>query len=449
MGRTGLHLRPVSAAVVEQARPENAQAVTTPTDGVCDLSRWQPDWVLVSTTLKRIAIVDLCRPSDVHPDQLSAAGIRKQQVYSPLVDALGYYSDQGWVIHVFPWVVGIRGLIDPVPIETLLKFLDIPQRHLQTALDRTALASVRALYFLHRARFGGRPVQSEPVLDIESCDREVEAVEATTLRKPRKRQKGKTAGHADHLSRTVHHDVEPHPRKRRRQNPLSNTAVQTDSDAAASSREARDIALAPQTVARTQTDSDAAVGPREGHTLAALTVPTTRTQIHLTDSTPRIGPREGNDLTARMSTTTGWDSEAAVGPRESTALAPVAIQASSPVLHPTSAPCLEHTPNHRREHLTITRANPAQDLARQHEDYDPSWIEAVHIDEVRTTGGNLYGQRHLTQRKRMRWGDDNSAFDTDDPGERTATRRAHVTGDQSDSLWTRWRQLDAGKRRRK
>ena len=78
---------------------------------------------------KRIAIVDLCRPSDVHPDQLRAAAMRKQQAYLPLQEALSFYSDQGWTIHVFPWVVGIRGMIDPSHVHALLKFLELPNRH--------------------------------------------------------------------------------------------------------------------------------------------------------------------------------------------------------------------------------------------------------------------------------------------------------------------------------
>ena len=83
------------------------------------------------------------------------AGVRTQQRYSPLVEALAQYSDNGWVIHVFPWVVGIRGMVDPQSINALLGFLEIPKKHWQAAVERTVLASVRALYFLHRVRFGG------------------------------------------------------------------------------------------------------------------------------------------------------------------------------------------------------------------------------------------------------------------------------------------------------
>jgi hypothetical protein len=67
--------------------------------------------------------VDLCRPFDVHLDQLPLAAVRKQEGYGPLVDALTDFTSQGWIVHVFPWVVGIRGMIDPRPITALLKFL--------------------------------------------------------------------------------------------------------------------------------------------------------------------------------------------------------------------------------------------------------------------------------------------------------------------------------------
>ena len=50
--------------------------------------------------LELIAIVDLCRPSDVHPAQVLAAAMRKQQAYLPLQEALRFYSDQGWTIQL-------------------------------------------------------------------------------------------------------------------------------------------------------------------------------------------------------------------------------------------------------------------------------------------------------------------------------------------------------------
>jgi hypothetical protein len=76
MSRTGLILCSTSQATAEQ------------------WGRRQPDWVLVSHHHKRIIIVDLCRPSNVHTAQLLAAAMRKQQAYLPLQEALRFYADQ-------------------------------------------------------------------------------------------------------------------------------------------------------------------------------------------------------------------------------------------------------------------------------------------------------------------------------------------------------------------
>ena len=81
MSRTGLVLSSTSHATAEH------------------WGRRQPDPMgsgVASSQTDRI--VDLCRPSDVHPDQLLAAAMRKQQAYLPLQEALSFYSDQGWTI---------------------------------------------------------------------------------------------------------------------------------------------------------------------------------------------------------------------------------------------------------------------------------------------------------------------------------------------------------------
>ena len=100
MKNTGLILRPVSAASIAQARQ---RPVEVDTESMCSLDRLQPDWIFVSHELRKIAIVDLCRPSDVHPEQLKAAAIRKQDGYAPLVVALCHYIAEGWTEQVFPW----------------------------------------------------------------------------------------------------------------------------------------------------------------------------------------------------------------------------------------------------------------------------------------------------------------------------------------------------------
>ena len=103
----------------------------------------------------KIAILDLCCPSDVHLMQLTSAAIRKQDGYSLLVEALDHYTNSGWTAHVFPLVVSIRGLIDQPHIYALLEFLEIPGKCRKLAVEWTALASVKALYFMQKVRFGG------------------------------------------------------------------------------------------------------------------------------------------------------------------------------------------------------------------------------------------------------------------------------------------------------
>ncbi len=68
---------------------------------------------------------------------------------------LSYYTEQGWVVHASPLIVGIRGMIDSSHVESLLKFLDIPRKHWHVAIEKIALASVQAFHFLHRVRFAG------------------------------------------------------------------------------------------------------------------------------------------------------------------------------------------------------------------------------------------------------------------------------------------------------
>ncbi len=99
--------------------------------------------------------------SDIHQAQWLAAAIRKQQTYQSLVDGLSYYTEQGWVVRVFPLIVGIWGMIDSSHVESLLKFLDIPRKHCHVAIKKIALASVQAFNFLHKVRFGG-PLERVP-----------------------------------------------------------------------------------------------------------------------------------------------------------------------------------------------------------------------------------------------------------------------------------------------
>ncbi len=119
---TGLVLCPVPATSVARARRQSASH----SDSKQDLERWKWDRTFVSSELKRIAIIGLCRPSVVYSEQLPEAVIRKQDGDSPLIAALDQCTDSGWIVHVFQWEVGIRGLLDQSHVHALLDFLEIP-----------------------------------------------------------------------------------------------------------------------------------------------------------------------------------------------------------------------------------------------------------------------------------------------------------------------------------
>ena len=95
----------------------------------------------------------------MHPKQLSAGSagaIRKQNRYSPLVEALDHYTSSGWTVHVLPWVVGVRCIINPHHIYGIICPSKIPDKCRKFAIKLThlaRLASVKALYFLHQVRF--------------------------------------------------------------------------------------------------------------------------------------------------------------------------------------------------------------------------------------------------------------------------------------------------------
>jgi len=117
------------------------------------LGRWQPDFVVVSFKAKKIALLDLCRPSDTSLGQLQAAYERKINTYSPLVEALGHYSDSGWSVKILPWVVGARGLVQEKAMAQALEYLEVPKAVWRSIIEDTVLASISALAFMHRIRF--------------------------------------------------------------------------------------------------------------------------------------------------------------------------------------------------------------------------------------------------------------------------------------------------------
>ncbi len=121
---------------------------------------------MLTEECKRIAIP--CRPSDAFLPQSQAAAQRKQQACSPPEEALSYYAERGWI--VFPWVVGIRGMLDPAHVESLLKSIGVQQKRWKVAAGRSALASVRAFHFLHSVRFGGLSCATRSDLDSDKSD---------------------------------------------------------------------------------------------------------------------------------------------------------------------------------------------------------------------------------------------------------------------------------------
>ena len=64
------------------------------------LGRWQPDLVLISRSLHKIAILEFCRPSDVRLARLHAAYQGKLTTYEPLRTALSGYTEKGWDVQI-------------------------------------------------------------------------------------------------------------------------------------------------------------------------------------------------------------------------------------------------------------------------------------------------------------------------------------------------------------
>jgi hypothetical protein len=121
--------------------------------GRMSIRLWQPDFVAVSFRAQKIAILELCRPSDTSPEHLQAAYDRKLRLYGPLVDALSHYIDSGWSVKILPWVVGARGLVQERSLHHALEYLEIPRGTWLSIIEDTVLASISALAFMHRVRF--------------------------------------------------------------------------------------------------------------------------------------------------------------------------------------------------------------------------------------------------------------------------------------------------------
>jgi len=170
---TGLQLRRVPTIQVQNSgRPiSDADAVA----GDMAVGRWRPDFIAISESRKKIAIVELCRPSDVWLERLEAAYQGKLAVYAPLLTALSSYTESGWAIQILPWVVGARGLIQTSNMRTALEFLEVPHGKRQSVIDSTVQASIAALAFMNNMRFAARttgpsPTSLSPKVDSSSLD---------------------------------------------------------------------------------------------------------------------------------------------------------------------------------------------------------------------------------------------------------------------------------------
>ena len=148
MANIGLRLGRVSVACMEAS----GRPLPEHHDGTVCVGRLQPDLVFVSQSRRKIALVELCRPMDDSSEQLAAAHERKMRTYTPLLEALQAYLDAGWHIEIFPWVVGIRGLLNSATIKNCLEFLTVPRQRWERIIEDVAKESVKAFYSLHRVR---------------------------------------------------------------------------------------------------------------------------------------------------------------------------------------------------------------------------------------------------------------------------------------------------------
>ena len=149
MRRTELQLLPVSVEcmVAAERLPQGHQGDPVSVENL------QPDMVLVSHSLKRIGLLDLCRPFDSQSEQLAAALRRKLCTYGPLVEALRAYVADGWQVKILPWVVGVRGMINAKSGSEVLNFLEVPRARHPRIIEDVTTESVKALYSLHQIRY--------------------------------------------------------------------------------------------------------------------------------------------------------------------------------------------------------------------------------------------------------------------------------------------------------
>ena len=66
--------------------------------------------------------------------------------------ALQAYLDKGWQVEIFPWVVGIHGLLNSATIKSCQEFLTVPRQRWERIIEDVAKESVKAFFSLHRVR---------------------------------------------------------------------------------------------------------------------------------------------------------------------------------------------------------------------------------------------------------------------------------------------------------
>jgi hypothetical protein len=148
MTRTALIL----SSVLLEEQQEDCELLGQPPARV-RVDSLRPDGVAVSEVSKKIGILEFCRPSDSHPGQLEAAYARKNLRYAVIGKSLCHYVQSGWQVKIFPWVVGIRGLVEEGGIHSALEYLGIPRTEWSTAVSCTVVASVESFAFMHRVRY--------------------------------------------------------------------------------------------------------------------------------------------------------------------------------------------------------------------------------------------------------------------------------------------------------
>jgi len=154
-----LQLRRVPSIQVKQSGRDVSAADEA--SGSMSLGNWRPDFVAVSRARRKIAILDVCRPSDSRLARLSAAYQDKVRTYQPLLAALGQYSDNGWTVQILPWVVGARGLIQQRTLCNALDFLEICKDNWQPILNGSVQAAISALLFMHSVRFATARISND------------------------------------------------------------------------------------------------------------------------------------------------------------------------------------------------------------------------------------------------------------------------------------------------